>query len=164
MDMDKDFLTVVGKISEKLTAKGLKLSVAESCTGGFIANAITNLPGASHFFKLGVVSYTAEAKKEVLGVGSSFLKKHGLVSEETAVAMAQAVKKLGHTDVSLSVTGVAGPEPLEGMEIGIVYMAASVRDVVESEGLRFTGNRGEIKRKAALEALRYLNRVLDLWI
>jgi PncC family amidohydrolase len=152
MDMDKDFLTVVGKISEKLTAKGLKLSVAESCTG------------ASHFFKLGIVSYTAEAKKEVLGVGSSFLKKHGLVSEETAVAMAQAVKKLGHTDVSLSVTGVAGPEPLEGMEIGIVYMAASVRDVVESEGLRFTGNRGEIKRKAALEALRYLNRVLDLWI
>jgi nicotinamide-nucleotide amidase len=162
--MDKDFLTVVGKISDKLTAKGLKLSVAESCTGGFIANAITNLPGASQFFELGVVSYTAEAKKEVLGVGSSLLKKHGLVSEETAVAMAQAVKKLGHADVSLSVTGVAGPEPLEGVEIGIVFMAAAVRDVVESEGLRFTGDREEIKRKAALEALRYLNRVLDLWI
>jgi PncC family amidohydrolase len=162
--MDKDFLTVVEKISEKLTAKGLKLSVAESCTGGFIANAITNLPGASQFFELGVVSYTAEAKKSVLGVGSSLLKKHGLVSEETAVAMARAVRKLGHCDVSLAVTGVAGPEPLEGREIGIVFMAASVRDMVESEGVRFTGGREEIKKNAALEALRYLNRVIDLWI
>jgi PncC family amidohydrolase len=162
--MDKDFLTVVEKISEKLTAKGYTLSVAESCTGGFIANAITNLPGASRFFELGVVSYTAEAKKTVLGVRSSLLKKHGLVSEETAVAMARAVKRLGHTDVSLSVTGVAGPESLEGMEAGIVFIAASVGDMVESEGMRFTGGREEIKKNASLEALKYLNRVLDLWI
>jgi nicotinamide-nucleotide amidase len=162
--MDKDFLTVVVKISEKLTAAGCKLSVAESCTGGFIANAITNLPGASDFFELGVVSYTAASKKAVLGVRASLLKKHGLVSEETAVAMARAVKKLGHSEVSLSITGVAGPESLEGMEVGIVYIAASVRDMVESEGMRFTGDREEIKRKSALEALRYLNRVLDLWL
>ncbi len=162
--MDKDFLTVIKEISGKLTAKGVKLSVAESCTGGFIANAITNLPGSSEFFELGVVSYTARAKKAVLGVRSLLLKKHGLVSEETAVAMAEAVRKLGHSDVSLSITGVAGPEPLEGMEAGIVFIAASVRDVVESEGMRFTGDREEIKRKSALEALRYLNRVLDLWL
>ncbi len=162
--MDKDFLTVVNKISEKLTARGLKLSVAESCTGGYISNAITDMPGASKFFELGVVSYTAEAKKRVLGVRPSFLKKHGIVSEETAVAMAGAVRKLGQSQVSLSITGVAGPEQLEGMEVGIVFVAASVRDVVESEGMRFTGDRETIKRKSALEALRYLNRVLDLWL
>jgi nicotinamide-nucleotide amidase len=162
--MDEDFLTVVEKIAKQLTARGLKLSVAESCTGGFIANTITNLPGASQFFELGVVSYTAEAKKTVLGVRSSLLNKHGLVSEETALAMARAVRKLGHADVSLSVTGVAGPEPLEGVEVGIVFMAASVGDMVESEGMRFTGGREKIKKSASLEALRFLSRVLDLWI
>ncbi len=162
--MDKDFLTVVQEISDKLRAKGLTLSIAESCTGGFIANAVTNLPGASNFFELGVVSYTAEAKKSVLGIRASILKKHGVVSEKTAIEMARGVKKLGHSDVSLSITGVAGPEPLEGLEVGLVYMAASVRDMVESKGKRFTGDREAVKKKAALEALRFLNRVLDLWL
>jgi PncC family amidohydrolase len=162
--MEKDFLTVVQEISEKLRTKGLTLSVAESCTGGFIANAVTNLPGASNFFELGVVSYSAESKKSVLGIRASLLKKHGVVSENTAVEMARAVRKLAHTDVSLSITGVAGPEPLEGLEVGLVYMAALVRDVVESKGARFTGDREAVKKKAALEALRFLNRVLDLWL
>ncbi len=162
--MDKDFLTVVQQISEKLRTRGLTLGIAESCTGGFIANAVTNLPGASNFFGLGVVSYSTEAKKSVLGIRASVPKKHGVVSEETAIEMALAVKKLAHADVSLSVTGVAGPEPLEGLEVGLVYMAASVRDMVESKGARFTGDRETVKKKAALEALRFLNRVLDLWL
>jgi PncC family amidohydrolase len=162
--MEKDFLIVVQEISDKLMEAGLTLSIAESCTGGFIANAVTNLPGASDFFNLGVVSYSGEAKKSVLGIRTAVLKKHGVVSEKTAVEMALAVKKLGHTDVSLSITGVAGPEPLENLEVGLVYMAASVRDMVESRGARFTGDREAVKKKASLEALRFLNRVLDLWL
>ncbi len=162
--MDKDFLTVIQEISDKMRTEGLTLSVAESCTGGLISNAITNLPGASNFFEVGVVSYSAEAKKSVLGIRASVLKKHGVVSEKTAIEMALAVKKLGHTDVSLSITGVAGPKQLEGLEVGLVYMAASVKDMVESKGARFTGDREAVKKKASLEALRFLNRVLDLWL
>ncbi len=162
--MDKDFLRVIQEISGKLTGKNLSLSVAESCTGGFISNAITNLPGSSRFFEMAVISYSEKAKKSVLGIGASLLKKHGVVSEETVGAMARAVRKVGNTDVSLSVTGITGPETIEGKEIGLVFIGVAIGDMVESRGVRFTGDREEIKKQASLEALKFLNRVLDLWI
>jgi PncC family amidohydrolase len=162
--MDKDFLTVVKEISDKLTEKNLTLGIAESCTGGFISNQITNLPGASRFFEIAVISYSERAKKSLLGIRASFLKKHGVVSEETSAAMAAAVRKAGNTDVSLSVTGIAGPETTEGKDIGLVFISVAIGDLVESRGVRFTGDREEIKRRASLEALNFLNRVLDLWI
>ncbi len=162
--MDKDFLKVIQEISDKLTGKNLSLSIAESCTGGFISNAVTNLPGSSRFFEMAVISYSEKAKKSVLGIGASFLKKHGVVSEETAGAMARAVRKVVNTDVSLSITGITGPESIEGKEIGLVFIAVAIGDMVESRGVRFTGNREEIKEQASLEALKFLNRVLDLWI
>jgi len=162
--MDKDFLTVIKEISGKLTEKNLTLGIAESCTGGFISNQITNLPGASRFFEIAVISYSERVKKSVLGIRASFLKKHGIVSEETAAAMAGAVRKAGNTDVSLSVTGIAGPETTEGKEVGLVFISVAIGDLIESRGVRFTGEREEIKRQASLEALNFLNRVLDLWI
>ena len=152
------------ELADKLSGKNLKLGVAESCTGGFLSNTITNLPGASEFFKLSVVSYSKEVKKSVLGVRSSTLKKHGMVSEETAVAMLEGVMKLGHADVALSVTGVAGPEQMENKDVGLVFIAAAVREHVESQGFKFSGNREEIKRQASLEALRFLKRALDIWL
>lgn len=162
--MDKDFLTVIREISEKLTEKNLRLSVAESCTGGFISNAVTNLPGASGFFEMAVICYSLGAKKSVLGISSSLLKKHGMVSEETAVAMARAVREIGASDISLSVTGVAGPERMEEKEAGLIYMAVATKDLVEARGIKLTGEREEIKRQASLEALIFLRRVLDIWL
>jgi PncC family amidohydrolase len=162
--MENEFLTVVKKISDRLTEKGLKLAVAESCTGGLIAHEITNLPGASLFFDISVVSYSEKSKRSVLGISASLLRKHGTVSEEAAVAMAEGVKKLSGADVSLSITGVAGPESLEGKEIGLVYMAVCLKDMVESKGLSLHGDRETIKRDASLEALRFLNQVLRLWL
>lgn len=162
--MDTEFSTVVREIAEKLSGRTLKLGVAESCTGGFVSNAITNLSGASKFFKLSVVSYSEDVKKSLLGVRSSILKKHGTVSEETAVAMMEGVMKLGHTDIALSVTGVAGPERIEDKDVGLVFIAAAVGDHAESQGFKFSGDREEIKRQASLEALRFLKRVLDLWL
>jgi len=162
--MDKEIMAAVSEIADKLAAKNLKLGVAESCTGGFLSNAITNLPGASRFFKLSVVAYSEESKKSVLGVSPSIIKKHGMVSEETAIAMAQGVKKTGHTDIALSITGVSGPERMEDKDVGLVYIAAAVKDRIESQGLKFSGDREEIKRQASLEALRFLKQVLDIWL
>jgi len=164
MAIDKELLILVREIADKLSGRNLKLGVAESCTGGFLSNAITNLPGASNFFELSVVSYSGDVKKSVLGVSSSVLKKHGMVSEETAIAMTKGVMKLGHTDIGLSVTGVAGPERIEDKDVGLVFIAAAVRDRIESHGFKLSGDREEIKRQASLEALRFLKRVLDIWL
>jgi nicotinamide-nucleotide amidase len=162
--MENEFLTVIKEISDRLTGKGLKMSVAESCTGGLISHEITNLPGASKFFEMGVVSYSEKSKRSVLGIGSSLLRKHGAVSEEAAIAMAEGVKELSGADATLSITGVAGPEPLEDKDIGLVYMAVCLKDFVESKGLSLQGDRETIKREASLEALRFLNQVMRLWL
>lgn len=162
--MENEFLTVIKEISNRLTGKALKLGVAESCTGGLISHEITNLPGASKFFEMSVVSYSEKSKRSVLGVSASLLKRHGAVSEEAAVAMAEGVRKFSGADVSLSITGVAGPEPMEDKDIGLVYMAVCLKDVVESKGLSLHGDRETIKGDASLEALRFLNQVLRLWL
>ena len=162
--MDKDFLTVIRSISDKLLQRGFRLTIAESCTGGFICNAVTNMPGSSGFFDLGVVVYSEEAKRTVLGISASLLRKHGTVSEEAAVAMAKGAKRLSGSDVSLSVTGVAGPESIEGKEVGLIYMAVAMEDMEETQGIRLTGEREDIKRQASLEALQFLNQVLRIWL
>jgi len=162
--MEDDFLNVVNAIARKLTEKGLRLGIAESCTGGYIANIVTDLPGASRFLDVSVVSYSESAKKSVLGVSGSVLRKHGTVSEETAVAMAQGVRKLTGTEVGLAVTGVAGPESVEGRDVGLIFVAVTVHDFVEARGLKLTGDREEIKRTAALEALKFLKRVMEIWL
>ncbi len=124
--MDSDLLTVVEKIAARLTEKGLRLSIAESCTGGLISNTVTNLPGSSKFYEMSVVCYSEKAKRSVLGISASVLKKHGTVSEETAIAMAKSVRELGDSEVALSVTGIAGPETVEEKEVGLVYMAVAI--------------------------------------
>lgn len=162
--MDSDFLSAVEKIAARLTEKDLRLSIAESCTGGFISNAVTNLPGSSNFYEMSVVCYSEKAKRSVLGISASLLKKHGTVSEEMAVAMARAVRQLGNTKIALSITGVAGPETLEDKEVGLVYTAVAIEDLIKSKGARLTGDREDIKRAASLEALRFLDQVLRLWL
>jgi nicotinamide-nucleotide amidase len=162
--MEEEFLTIVKEISGRLNEADLQLAVAESCTGGLISHEITNLPGASKFFDMSVVSYSEGSKKSVLGTGASLLRKHGMVSEEAAVAMAEGVKRLSGADVTVAITGVAGPERLEDKDVGLVYMAVCLRDMVESKGMSLPGDRETIKRKASLEALRFLNQVLRLWL
>jgi len=162
--MDKDFLTVIKKISDKLIERKFRMSVAESCTGGYIAHAVTNLPGASKFFDLSVVSYSEEAKKSVLGVSASLVRKHGTVSEEAAIAMAKGVRRISGADVALAVTGIAGPEIIEEKEIGLVYIAVVMEDMEKSMGIRLTGEREEIKVQASLEALKFLNQILRIWL
>lgn len=162
--MDIHFFKIIKEISDTLTKKGLRLSIAESCTGGFISNAVTNLPGSSRFYEMSVISYSKNSKISVLGISASLLKKYGMISEETAIAMAESVRKIGDTDISLSITGIAGPEITEDKDAGLIYMAVATGDWVESKGIRLTGDREKIKKKASYEALRFLDQVLRLWI
>jgi PncC family amidohydrolase len=149
------------KVHELFKKKGLSLSVAESCTGGLISHYITVLPGASNFFEAGVVSYSAEMKKEILDVSSAIISKYGVVSQETAREMAEKIRTLTKTDFSVSTTGNLGPDVLEGKEKGLVYIAVSKEGMTFSKELRLTGNREENKEDAALEALRFLVEITD---
>lgn len=162
--MDKDFLKVINEISGRLTAEKLRVSIAESCTGGFISNAITDMPGASKFYDAAIVCYSIGSKATVLDISGDRLQKFGSVSEETAVEMAESVRRIARTPISLSVTGVIGPEAEEGKEAGLIYMAVCYKDNVESRGIKLIGDSAKIKREASLEALKFLSRVLGIWL
>ncbi|MDH5768712.1 MAG: CinA family protein, partial [Nitrospirota bacterium] len=117
--------------------------------------------GASNFFEAGVVSYSAEAKKKILGISSETISKYGMVSKETAEEMGEKIRSLTKTDYSLSTTGNLGPDVLEGKERGLIYIAVTKEGKTYSKELRLTGNRGENKEKAAESALELLIAVVE---
>ncbi len=158
--MDKKISGVVQRVYELFRGKGLTLAVAESCTGGLISHAITDLPGASSFFKAGLVVYSAEIKEKILGVSSAVIAEHGVVSRETAEEMAEKVRALAGTDYSVATTGNLGPAVLEGKERGLVYLGVSGNGKTFSEELHLTGDRETNKEDAALNALRFLIEIV----
>jgi PncC family amidohydrolase len=162
--VDRQTSEVVEKVHKLFRKEGLTLSVAESCTGGVISHYITALPGASNFFEAGVVSYSAEAKRTILGVSSETVSKYGVVSDQTAREMAEKVRKLAGTDFSLSTTGNLGPDTLEGKEKGLVYISVSRTGGISSRELRLKGNREENKKEAALAALEFLLKAAEEWL
>lgn len=155
------------ELTEKLqglfTAKGKKVSVSESCTGGLIGHLITLRPGASDYFDSSVVAYSAQSKKKLLGLGGKVLEKHGPVSEEVSRAMAEAVRDRTGTDFGLAITGNLGPTAVKDERVGLVYIAVAFDGGTESRGFLFEGQRGEIKDQAALKALEVLFEVASIW-
>lgn len=156
MKVEEEIFIVIQRVHRLFKEKGLTLSVAESCTGGLISHYITTLPGASIFFKAGIISYSIGVKKKILGVSFDVISEYGVVSEETAREMADKVRLLTETDFALSTTGNLGPDVLEGKEKGLVYMAVSKEDLTVSRELRLKGDREENKERASLLALRFL--------
>jgi nicotinamide-nucleotide amidase len=142
-----------------LREKGLSLATMESCTGGLLASSITDVPGSSTYFKGGLVAYT-NRMKESWGVPVKLISQHGAVSAEVALAMATAVRQRLGADIGLSVTGVAGPEPMEGNPIGTVFIGIDDG----RKGCAVQGNypppRPEIKRRATMAALFHLRKSL----
>ena len=133
------------------------LALAESCTGGFIANQITNVPGASKIFKGGIVAYSNEAKEKFLGVRAATLKEHGAVSKETAAEMADGARKEFAADYAIAVTGIAGPSGgTKAKPTGTVFIAVagSSGTVVEHHLNRFS--RQKFKQVTAQQALELL--------
>jgi len=143
-------------------ARGLRLGVAESCTGGLLGARLTEVPGSSDIFRGGVIAYHNAIKMELLGVPEATLAEHGAVSEPVARAMAEgAVKRLG-VSAALSVTGVAGPGGgTPEKPVGTVWVGCALGGVVETRRSRFAGTRHEVRARAAQAALLLLYRKLS---
>ncbi|OGW58409.1 MAG: hypothetical protein A2Z09_06910 [Nitrospirae bacterium RBG_16_43_8] len=152
---------IIRRVHEIFNKKGLKLSVAESCTGGLISHYITLLPGASRFFEAGVVTYSDESKKKILGLQSKTISSHGVISKETAKEMAERMRLLTKTGCAVSTTGNLGPDSLDGKDMGLIYTAVSMGGKTFVKELRFNGERHEIKEKAAVSALEFLIEVIE---
>jgi nicotinamide-nucleotide amidase len=158
---DEDLLEeIVGKLLRK---NNLTLSVAESCTGGFISQRITDISGSSDYFKGGVISYSNEVKQSVVNVNPMTLRNNGAVSSEVALEMAKGVRKVLNTDIGLSATGIAGPTgATKDKPVGLTYVAIAIGDKVYSKELYLGDNRNRNRIRAAQAALDMLRRELQL--
>ena len=138
-----------------LIERGLTLGTMESCTGGLLASLITDVPGSSNAFRGGLVSYATELKEQ-WGVPADIVAAHGVISVETARAMAVAARARLGTDVGIGITGVAGPDTQEDQPVGTVHIAVASAERTSDTSQRFRGARTEIKWRAANTALNLL--------
>jgi nicotinamide-nucleotide amidase len=141
------------QILDRLRAAHHTVAVAESLTGGLVAAALTDIPGASAVFRGGVVTYATDLKARLLGVSAMMLEEHGAVYPPVAVAMAEGVRtRLGST-YGLATTGVAGPEPADGQPVGTAHIAVSVADDTVVRTIALRGDRQAIRRLTVEHAL-----------
>lgn len=153
--------TLESVIGRMLREKGLTLAVAESCTGGLISDRITDVPGSSEYFMLGAVTYSNNAKSEVLKVPEEMIKRFGAVSKEIAQAMAEGIRRISGTDIGIGVTGIAGPSGgTQEKPVGLVHIALSAGDKIYHREYRFGGERLRNKSFTAYMAIEMLRRYL----
>jgi PncC family amidohydrolase len=144
------------------TGKLLTIGTVESATGGRISDKITNVPGSSDYFKGSMVSYSNEAKTDIVGVKKLTLRKHGAISHQTAIEMAKGGRKLLKVDICLSDTGIAGPTgATPGKPVGLFYLGLSAKDSSLAKEHHFHGNREENKQQAAEMSLTMLKEYLQ---
>jgi len=156
MEDELDRLAVA--LAERLIARRQTLATAESCTGGWVAKVLTDIPGSSGWFERGFVTYSNPAKREMLGVDGDTLERHGAVSEQTVREMAAGALRYSRADRSLSVSGIAGPGGgTPDKPVGTVWFGWADRDGdVRTRRLRFGGDRETVRRQAVLVALQGL--------
>jgi nicotinamide-nucleotide amidase len=148
-------------VSEALVQKGWRIAAAESCTGGLLTKRLTDVPGSSRYVERGLVTYSNEAKHELLGVSASDLETHGAVSGPVAEQMAQGARKTSKVDVGVGITGIAGPDGGSAQKpVGTVFIAvsSSLGEAVKLH--RFMGTRATVRERAAQTALDMLRRHL----
>jgi nicotinamide-nucleotide amidase len=151
-----DALTTLATLAgTRLKARRLKLVTAESCTGGWVAQVVTSVSGSSEWFERGFVTYSNDAKRDMLGVRAATLERHGAVSEETAREMAAGALAASRAHVAVAITGVAGPTGgTPGKPVGMVCLAWAVRGgAVESTTRRFGGDREAVRRESVVLGL-----------
>ena len=157
-----DDQTMEGVIGQALVRRHRTLAVAESCTGGLIADRLTNVPGSSRYLLAAVVAYHNRTKQELLGVRAAELLRHGSVSEPVARAMAQGVRRRTEADIGLAVTGIAGPTGgTRAKPVGLVYVALADRRRAEVQRFQFQGDRLSVKYQTSQMALESLRRWLS---
>ncbi|MES2979163.1 MAG: CinA family protein [Pseudomonadota bacterium] len=148
-------------LAERLTARGWMLATAESCTGGLIAAACTDLAGSSNWFDRGFVTYSNEAKADLLGVDPALIEAHGAVSEEVARAMAAGAVARSRAQLAVAVTGVAGPSGgSRAKPVGTVWFGFMVAGKLSSEMKHFPGDRAAVRHATVAHALQRLGQLL----
>jgi nicotinamide-nucleotide amidase len=155
-----DDQTLPSVLLESLQAQNATLGVAESLTGGVLNAFLTDVPGASQTLRGGVIAYSAELKEKLLGVPREVIDGKGVVSEETAIAMAEGVRKITGATFGVSTTGEAGPQSQSGADVGTVFIGISDQNGSRAVERHFTGDRDAIRRRASLAALDILRRQL----
>ena len=162
MGAQAELATLVSALADALRARAQMLSTAESCTGGLIAAACTDLAGSSDWFERGIVSYSNAAKCELLGVPADLIEAHGAVSSAVAEAMAQGALLHAHAQVALSVTGVAGPSGGSAHKpVGTVWFGWALPGASWTSMQRFDGDRHAVRIQSVAHALRELHRALQ---
>jgi nicotinamide-nucleotide amidase len=158
---DPELQSLVEAVARRLGDAGLRLATAESCTGGWIAKACTDLPGSSRWFMGGVVAYADESKSRLLGVSADDLRRHGAVSEPVVRAMAAGALQVLGAEVGVAVSGIAGPDGGTAQKpVGTVWLAWARRDgasvTVDTELVHFPGDREAVRRLTVQRALQRL--------
>ena len=151
----------IRRLAHRLRATGQTVATAESCTGGWLAKALTDLPGSSHWFIAGWVCYSNEAKQRDLGVLPGVLRRHGAVSEPVVTALVRSALRRSGANVAVAISGIAGPGgAVPGKPVGTVWFAFARRRgrgiAVKAIVKRFRGDRDSVRRKAVVFALRGL--------
>ena len=161
--MDKELEALSIRIGNLLKSKGLTLATAESCTGGWAAKVITDIPGSSHWFDRGFVTYTNIAKQEMLAVNENTLAEFGAVSEQTVQEMAEGVIQHSHADIALAISGIAGPHgDTPQKPLGMVCLAWSGKQFATfSTTEHYTGDREQVRYQAVVAALEGIQKCLE---
>ena len=153
---------LVPEIFERLKAKGWMIATAESCTGGLIGWALTDVPGSSEFVDRGFITYSNEAKTEMLDVPLNLIAAYGAVSPEVARSMAQGALAKSRAKISVAVTGIAGPGGgTPEKPVGLVYIAVGTPDETQVFEHHFTGERSDIRINTVTAALIHVHQALS---
>lgn len=156
--------TAAADLVARLTAAGKTVAVAESLTGGLVAAALTDIPGASLVVRGGILAYATDVKAQVLGVSEVLLAQVGVVDADVAEQMASGVRSLMGATYGLATTGVAGPDRVDGKPVGTVYVAVVGPDSSRVKALSLSGDRGDIRAKSVLAVLTLLAEELSAQI
>ena len=161
MPPDPEIFTLATQVGERLRKLRKSLAVAESCTGGLLGAAVTDVPGSSAYFLGGVISYADQVKAQLLSVPQATLSRYGAVSEQTAEAMASGVRRLLYADIGVSITGVAGPDAEGSKPVGLTFIGIAATSVT-THRFQWTGDRWDNRRRSVIAALELLVRTPEL--
>jgi nicotinamide-nucleotide amidase len=158
-----DIARLSNRVASLLLSKGLRVALAESCTGGWVAMALTAIPGSSEWFDRGYVTYSNLAKQQVLGVSETTLQRHGAVSEQTVAEMTSGTLTASGTDLALAISGIAGPGGgTTDKPVGTVCFAWQRKHLQPVTARRlFDGDREAVRRQAVVHALRGLIELVE---
>lgn len=160
--MVEEFTALAQKVGTLLQKDNLMLTTVESCTGGWVGAALTSIAGSSTWFERGFITYSNQAKQDLVGVPANILNEHGAVSKEVVLAMAIGGLRNSTADVSLAITGIAGPDGgTEDKPVGTVWFAwAGLNQAAEAACMQFNGNRNSIRKQCVEYSLAHLISML----